>query len=205
MIFNLNSLPLYKINFPYQFNDDEKKCIADLSLKHMPANNNYFSESEYILDNKKVENLKKSIQEIFTNFKSNVLGINQDLLITQSWLAKTVKGGWHSPHKHPNSMFSCVWYLQTPKNSSINFHYENEMFKYFNFEYDFCKTTEYNSNLYKLSVESMDLIIFPSQIVHSVDENLSDTDRIVLGINSFIFGNFGTNSTYPVKLSLQGH
>jgi uncharacterized protein (TIGR02466 family) len=202
MIYNLNPIPIYKEKFWYHFSESEKKILYECDLKHISSNNNYFSVNDFILDIPELTDLKRSVQDIFTEFQSKILGVKQNLIITQSWIARTKPRGWHSPHKHPNSMFSSVPYLQTSENSSINFHYDNELFKYLNLEFDKIDSTEYNSNFYKINVEPMDVIIFPSWLVHSVDANLSDTDRIVLGINSFFSGSFGTQSEYPIKLKL---
>lgn len=204
MIYNLNPVPVWKNKFDYNLSQVEKHVLFDCPLTHIQSNNNYFSRNNFILDLPELKNLKKSIQDVFINFRKEVLGIEQNLIITQSWVAKTNQGGWHSPHKHPNSMFSCVLYLQTSENSHINFHYDNELFKYLNLEFDNILNTEYNTNYHKIPVESLDIVIFPSWLIHSVDINASNLDRVVLGVNSFFFGEFGKKSLYPTKLNLQG-
>lgn len=203
MIFNYQPIPIVKVKFDRILSNEEKDFLFSCPMRYMEMNNNYFSEDYFILNNKILNSLKLEIQKILNQYQQDILGIKQDLKITQSWVAKTIKGGWHSTHNHPNSMFSCVMYLQTPSYSSINFECKNSIFKGFNFNFDYIKPTEYNQNYFKMNVNDMDLIIFPSWINHSVDVNTSDMERIVLGVNSFVFGEFGENSFYPVQLKLQ--
>lgn len=203
MIFNYQPIPIVKIKFNRSLSNEEKNFLFSCPMRYMEVNNNYFSEDYFILNSNILNSLKLEIQEILNQYRQDILGVKQELKITQSWIAKTVRGGWHNTHTHPNSMFSCVMYLQTPSDSSINFECKNLIFKDFNFDFDYIKPTEYNQNNFKLNVDDMDIVIFPSWINHSVDMNMSNMDRIVLGINAFMFGDFGKNSFYPVQLRLQ--
>ena len=70
-----------------------------------------------ILNNKKMEKLKKfiekSVQEYFQNIyvpKNKV-----EPYITQSWCNYTKEGQYHHKHEHPNSFVSGVFYVQADR------------------------------------------------------------------------------------------
>jgi uncharacterized protein (TIGR02466 family) len=98
-------------------------------------------------------------------------------------------------------MFSGVFYIQVPENSFINFHFENNLFRWFNFQFDYSNVNEFNSKNLSVSIKKNDFIIFPSWLDHSVDINSSATERIILGFNTFVKGTFG-NKEYPTRLTL---
>jgi len=200
MIHNLKPLPVY-----HQKCQLNTKNILDnlnkIDYDYISKNDNYFSTNTNILDDKKLCDIKKEVDKKVLEFTTSILGIEQELYITESWVAKTIKGGHHSIHNHPNSLFSGVLYLQIPTESSILFHYDNDLFKNFKFEFNFKNFNEYNSQVTRIMLNNNDLIIFPSWLNHSVEINNSQTERIVLGFNTFVKGNFG-NSKYPTRLVL---
>ena len=204
-VFDLQSIPVYKTKFNYCLSDEENHILFSCKFKHMSENNNFFSENYYILNHKKLDHLKSNIQNILDEYALEILGIENCLSITQSWIAKTNPGGWHDLHKHPNSIISCVLYFQTPPSSTINFHYRNNISQNFNLAFDYIKSTKYNQSQFVLDVNEMDLVIFPSWLNHSVGINDSDIDRIVLGFNTFVFGEVGKNYDYPLQLNLENN
>ena len=175
--------------------------LNKIDYEYISKNDNYFSTNTKILNDNKLYDIKKEIDKKVLEFTTSILGIEQELYITESWIAKTISGGHHSIHNHPNSLFSGVLYLQTPTDSSILFHYDNDLFKNFNFEFNFNNFNEYNSKVSRVMLNNSDLIIFPSWLNHSVEINNSQTERIVLGFNTFVRGNFGNNK-YPTQLIL---
>lgn len=200
MIHNLKPVPIY-----HQKCHLNIKTVLDylnkIDYEYISKNDNYFSTNTKILNDNKLYDIKKEIDKKVLEFTTSILGIEQELYITESWIAKTISGGHHSIHNHPNSLFSGVLYLQTPTDSSILFHYDNDLFKNFNFEFNFNNFNEYNSKVSRVMLNNSDLIIFPSWLNHSVEINNSQTERIVLGFNTFVRGNFGNNK-YPTQLIL---
>ena len=203
MIYNYQPIPIVKIKFNRSLLPEEKNFLFSCPMQYIEENNNYFSNDYSILSNSSLKLLRLEIEKILDQYRQDILGISQNLKITQSWVTKTTKNGWHSVHDHPNSMFSCVMYLQTPPHSSIRFENKNSIFKNFNFKFNHTKQTEYNMDNFELNVDNMDIVIFPSWINHSVDVNTTNIDRVVLGINAFVFGEFGENAAYPMQLTLQ--
>jgi len=198
MIHNIQSIPILQENIPLGF---DVPNLDNIELTFKSNNNNYFSKNTQILDLPNLINLKLLIEQKLKDYQKKVLGIEQELYITESWITKTLNGGGHAVHNHPNSMFSGVFYIQVPENSFINFHFENNLFRWFNFQFDYSNVNEFNSKNLSVSIKKNDFIIFPSWLDHSVDINSSATERIILGFNTFVKGTFG-NKEYPTRLTL---
>ena len=198
MIHSIQPLPILQEEFPFSVSEE---FLATVKMDYKEANNNYFSKNNQILDLPELESLKTAVELKLKEFQTNVVCIEQELYITDSWIAETVSGGWHAVHNHPNSLFSGVIYLQTPSNSSIWFQYENNLFKWFNFQYTYTNRNEFNADSICVKVKEGDIVIFPSWLNHSVDINYNEKSRIILGFNTFVKGNFGNNK-YPTRLKL---
>lgn len=198
MIHTIQSVPIYQETLSFDLN---KESLDNIDMSFKPANNNYFSKNNKILDLTVLSKIKSIVNATITNFQKNIICIEQELYVTDSWICKTTAKGCHARHIHPNSLFSGVVYLQTPIESKINFHHENNLFKSFNLDYNFTKLNEFNSKNVSLYVKNNDIIIFPSWLEHSVDINTSNEDRIILGFNIFVRGIFG-NQEYPTRLIL---
>ena len=53
---------------------------------------------------------------------------------------------------------------------------------------------QFNSEKWWMPVKSGTMIIFPSHLEHGVDQNLFYDNRIVIGFNTFVKGNFGNGA-----------
>ena len=110
------------------------------------------------------------------------------LVITQSWLNKNKKGESHHEHVHPNSMVSGVWYPQIHEQlPPIQFRNKGQR--------DISLQTEkfntFNSATFLLPMKRGELILFPSNLSHSVPVNNSEEERISLSFNSWPKGSMG--------------
>ena len=110
------------------------------------------------------------------------------MVITQSWLNKNMKGESNHEHEHPNSIISGVWYpkiheqlppiqFKTHKQRDVSLSIKN-----FN---------HMNSETFMLPMKMGELILFPSNLSHSVPANQSDEERISLSFNTWCKGSLG--------------
>ena len=97
---------------------------------------------------------------------------------------------------HENSLLSGVYYLDAPKDAGgivfVKGYNEQEIFPMAITP----KVSEYNyvnSKQMTFKVNPGKLVIFPSNLMHSVEENKSNNDRYSLAFNLFCRGNFGHN------------
>ena len=115
--------------------------------------------------------------------------------ITQSWANTAEKGDVMWSHTHPNSFMSGILYL-TNSNASTIFSMDNIWINYFNNESHTIKLkyADHDGTLvhHKQKTVEGDLIIFPSNLVHTVDEHsIDDYDRYTISFNSFPAGVIG--------------
>jgi len=102
--------------------------------------------------------------------------------ITTCWANINGKFASNSIHNHPNSIFSGVYYLKTPKDcGGIYFSDPRPAARMLN-----PPVTEFNLwTLPKVSYKPHEgtMILFPSWLLHGVDTNMSEESRISLSFN----------------------
>lgn len=188
-----NAQPIFKIENVYTPNLNEIKFLKFLSYHAgIEPQGFHLSESVNILDNKELENIKNHIVKAFDVYKDNILEIENTFYISQSWSTINKKNSMHTKHNHPNTLFSCVFYVDVDS-SGINFFFDKSAIQQaFNFSYKIKKHNIHNSTSWSVPVNTGDMIIFPGDIQHSSFINESDKERIIVGANFFIKGEIGT-------------
>ena len=150
------------------------------------------SENTFVLDRPELGNIRSFIEAKLHDFISNIYASEDKLVITQSWLNRSKKGESHHLHVHPNSIISGVWYPQLNVESPC-IHFTKERKKEVSFHSK--QFNEFNSETYVPEINEGDLILFPSNLSHSVPLNESDQERISLSFNTWVKGNLGNERT----------
>lgn len=155
------------------------------------------SQDIYLNKNHLFDDLHKWFHECLVRVKRSVEYQATDVKITQSWANRADQGHWHQPHKHPNSIFSGIFYLtnsdigttfilpsiwQTydPKDGKVGQPFEN-------FLDDSISIVEH-----VVKEEEGKLLIFPSTLEHGVRQNHSNEVRYTISFNSFLCGDIGS-------------
>jgi len=146
------------------------------------------SEDTFVLDRPELSNVRAFIEAKLHEFVTKIFASTDKLVITQSWLNKNKKGESHHEHVHPNSMVSGVWYPQIhEKMPPIQFRSRQQR--------DVALQTNqyntFNSATFMLPMKKGELILFPSNLTHSVPPNIGDEERISLSFNTWPKGNMG--------------
>ena len=107
---------------------------------------------------------------------------NQSIKISSMWAIINIGGSTNSRHQHSNSTLSAAYYVRAPKDCGDIVFYDPRPAPVF------CYPTAVGSNLLNAQVNSITpkegaLILFPSYVEHSVNENLSNEERIVISFN----------------------
>ena len=146
------------------------------------------SEDTFVLDKPELANIRAFIEAKLHKFVTEIMASTDKMVITQSWLNKNKKGESHHEHVHPNSMVSGVWYPQIHESlPPIQFRHRNQRDVSLQTE----KYNTFNSATFMLPMKRGELILFPSNLTHSVPVNQSDEERISLSFNSWPKGNMG--------------
>ena len=146
------------------------------------------TEDTFILDKPEMSRVRQFIESKIKEFVVGIMGSDSQMVITQSWLNKNGKGESHHEHKHPNSMISGVWYPQIhEKLPPIQFRDSKQRDMSFSIK----NFNHFNSATFMLPMKKGELILFPSNLTHSVPTNVGEEERISLSFNTWPKGNMG--------------
>lgn len=192
--------PIAKLRSAYKLSDEETTFLNQQSFNHQNGNTQ-ITENNQVLDAHILSNLENYLLSVANKYATDVLGINNKIVLTHSWMTKNSKGNSHNRHCHPNILFSMVYYLQC-KSGQLVFDTEKSILQQtFNFDYQIKNYNVFNSSSWSIDVLTNDIVLFPGDMIHSTTPNKHDEDRIVLGLNFFAKGVFGLDDNYG-KLEL---
>ena len=101
---------------------------------------------------------------------------------TSMWSIINKKGSFNIEHIHSNNYLSAAYYVKAPKECG-KFKALTPNIITRNFFPKSNGITELNAVTAKINVEEGDLLIFPAYLPHSVEENKSDDDRVIISFN----------------------
>ena len=160
------------------------KFAMNCEYQRMSSNNGSYTNDFYILN--KMPDLKKSIKEHFELYVRKYLKVKSNINFDfqNSWINKHTKGD-----KHMTILMLIVFlvgyiiYKSVLKWATyfLKFNLESNKITRYLLEYD--EINHINGCEYKLQPKPGFLTFFPSHLVHSVEENLTDVDRYSLPFN----------------------
>ena len=169
----------------YKYEDSiekELKYIENIEWMQQPANANFKTKDSYLTKHDSLKNITSFFKECIDEFTKNIYQSEQRLIITQLWGNRNPKGSKHHEHVHPNSIISGVFYLrQDPKLPPIQFSKGSQH----GMKLDPKQYNILNSETFILPCTAGELILFPSNLKHSVPINMGDEERISLSFNTF--------------------
>ena len=101
---------------------------------------------------------------------------------TSMWAIINRKNNFNIEHTHSNNYLSAAYYVKVPENSG-NFKASNPNIINRNIFPKSNQGTELNSNSVSIKINEGDLLIFPAYLPHSVEENKSEEDRVIVSFN----------------------
>ena len=127
----------------------------------------------------------KISEEFYKKVIINEMGWKYDsnkVKMTAMWSIINKKGSFNIQHNHANAYLSSAYYVRYPeKSGSIKFFDPREQK---NIRYPKIKNyTDISAVITEITPKEGDLLIFPSYLYHSVGENLSEDDRIIVSFN----------------------
>jgi len=184
--------PVLISSYPFDYSKElewiKNQSCRKPNVSQVGQNLNQQSTDTFILDNSEMSRVKQFIDSKLKEFVVNIMGSDAEMVITQSWLNRNNKGQSHHEHSHPNSMVSGVWYPQMhEKLPPIQFKIGQQRGVSFSIE----KYNHFNNETFILPMKRGELILFPSNLQHSVPVNQSDEERISLSFNTWCKGSLG--------------
>ncbi len=191
-IYKLFPTPVFhfKLENYQKLNIELESYILDLKKKNRDGQkkSNYGGWHSPFFDQKN-DNTPKKFSIVIKNFLKkifiNEMGwkYNSDKAkIIGMWSIINKKGSFNIQHNHPNAYLSAAYYVKVPENSgNIKFFDPKEQK---NIRYPKIKNyTDISAVITEITPKEGDLLIFPSYLYHSVGENLSEDDRIIVSFN----------------------
>ena len=190
-IYKLFPSPVFHFNLEnYQkLNIELESYILDLKKKDKDGQkkSNYGGWHSPFFDQK--SDTPKKFSSIITNYLKKIFSdemgwkYNSDKVrIVAMWSIINKKGSFNIQHNHPNAYLSASYYVKVPKNSgNIKFFDPKEQK---NIRYPKIKNyTDISALITEITPKEGDLLIFPSYLYHSVAENFSEEDRMIISFN----------------------
>ena len=146
-----------------------------------------------LLSEPELENLRKKIDEEVYNFaKSLQIDFSKHgLKRINSWGNLQKKGNYIKEHRHNNTQFSGVFYLQTPENSGdIIFTTRNATWINSYWEPSLTGYDDLNSFEKRFSPQQCGIFLFPAHLDHYVTPSHSEEERYSISFNYNLDGKF---------------
>jgi uncharacterized protein (TIGR02466 family) len=193
MMTNLEAIfptPVLRANIGREFTESELDYIRRVQQHTCPNVGNSRSIDTHVLDAEEMRSLRSAIEPHVEDFCRKTVTVSKKVqfFITQSWINYTRKGQSHHRHCHTNSLVSGVLYLSAVK--------EVDRICFFRppatgIAVDNDGRNWYTADCWSFNVGAGDLILFPSRIIHGVDQTVGDHVRVSLSFNTFLKGELG--------------
>lgn len=196
-IIDLFSVPIFKTKIDISLK--EKEFIKKLKYNLVEFKNGLISDNKNVLNNPILLNLNKQIIKQVEEYTKNIIEIDDKITFyfTNSWAMKHGEGNYAHAHAHSNSVISGVFYVEVPKNSGdLVFHknsYNSSNAMLSSLALPYKRYNKYNSEEWSIKIEDNLLVLFPSNLTHSVPVSLNKKNRYCIAFNSFIKGTLTTN------------
>lgn len=189
IVTNLFSCPILR----YSTNIDNEKLIKYFYLIKKKQKGRVISNvGGYQSEDLDLED--KNLQPLITNILQSSISYvtlcafkkNINYNIHNMWLNINYFKDYNIPHLHPQCLFSGVYYLKVPKNSGgILFQHPSQ--KYLDYDWQKFLIDNFNtinSSTWRFYPEEGTIYIFPSWLIHSVEQNLNKKkERISIAFN----------------------
>ena len=130
--------------------------------------------------NRFLNHINDHIKDVFRNY--GWVFDTSKVKCTSIWAIINKKGNFNIEHTHSNNYLSAAYYVKAPQNCG-NFKASNPNIISRNIYPKSIQSTELNSNTASIEIKDGDLIVFPAYLPHSVEENKSDEDRVIVSFN----------------------
>lgn len=131
-----------------------------------------------------------------------------DIKVSDAWYNKSSYTEKHHVHAHPNSVLSGVFYLTShTKKAKTNFYFPNPFYHIDFSEVMYSSDSFITSEKFivtKIQPVAGKLIIFPSNMRHDVETNVTTENRYTIAFNSFFSGIIGKkDSSTQLHITVQ--
>ena len=179
--------PVYFSRLERALTKKELETVDKYKKKAYKNHGNLISLDTYVLENKALKNLKADLnKKIIEYFNEIVCTSNSN--ITQSRINYTEVNQFHHQHSHANSYVSGVFYIAADEEvDTIKFDKRCSP----EIVLDVLKYNIFNSKGWRRPIQTGDVLLFPSSLLHGVEPKKGMNTRISLSFNVFVKGTLG--------------
>ena len=160
----------------------ESQIVDQKGIKK--SNNLGWHSKDFDMQQTKPKNFIKSIspyiEKVMTDM--NWEKEKQSVKISNMWAIINTGGSTNSRHHHGNSTISGAYYVRAPNNCGDIVFYDPRPAPIFYYPKSI-SSNSLNAQVRSITPKEGALILFPSYVDHSVNENLSNDERIVISFN----------------------
>ncbi len=163
------------------------------SVKMTANQMNQISDELYLFDRPEMKSIAAAIDEALATFAKEVMGISNQLKVTQSWALMNPPGVGMHGHTHSNSLVSGSLYYAPMPNPPGNMIFErNNNYRRIESATNPDQQNIYNAPRNAIIPKEGDLVLFSSDVMHFVEENKSSENRYSIAFNTFPRGKIGS-------------
>ena len=143
---------------------------------------------DFVLDDNSIKNFVETILPKIKNAIED-MGWDKDknkIKITSIWSIINTKNASNSRHIHANNYISAAYYVKAPKNCGNIIFYDPREAKTIRKPASNI-SNNLNAEIVSIVPEEGLLVLFPSYLHHSVNQNTTDEERIVISFNIDLF------------------
>ena len=190
-------LPLFASHvFQLYIDYDTDALLTDTSWIYSANQDRKKPDENYrILE--KYPNISSVLLDTFKNVTKEFYLLDQDFMISTSWLTVTEPGeGSQSQHHfHKNSFFSGVYYYDDYEDDAAELEFMTPLEYHNDYYIEPEDYNLYNSTSWRISPQKNMLVLFPSYLKHKVNEHKGKKPRYSLAMNFIPVGEYGTSDS----------
>lgn len=183
--------PYFVTNIADAISVDQIKFIK--SIKMIENQMNHISEELYLFNRPELKSIKQAVHAALATYASDVMGVQHDLEVTQSWALMNPPGVGMHAHTHSNSLVSgSLYYAPMPDPPGNMIFERTNGYRQIEMGVNEGKQNVYNTPRNAIVPKHGDLVLFSSSILHFVEVNQSQQNRHSIAFNSFVRGKIGS-------------
>lgn len=169
---------------------DQVAFLRGLKMRQNQVN--LISENLYIFEEPALRGIAQAVQETLDVYAREVMGIRQQLYVTQSWALTNPPGVGMHGHAHSNSIVSgSLYYCELPKPVANMIFDRHRMYQQLALVPEEGRANVYNTTKNVVQPKTGDLVLFSSSLLHFVEPNASTEPRHSIAFNTFLRGKIG--------------
>jgi uncharacterized protein (TIGR02466 family) len=183
--------PVFRADISEAITPDQVEYLK--GLKMVRNKTNLISENLYIFEEPELARLKQAVSDALAAYARDVMGIDQEIYVTQSWaLENPPRTGMHG-HSHSNSIVSgSLYYTDMPSPGGKMVFSRHRTYQQIELPPQPERQTLFNAPANIVEPKKGEVVLFSSSLQHFVEPHQADVPRHAVAFNTFVRGKIGS-------------